>query len=76
MPTIVEIEGAKVSIYGDDHNPPHFHIRFGGQECQVRISDLAVMQGKMPKAKLRAVLAWALENKLLLARHWTRINGE
>lgn len=62
VPTIITINGVKIMIFADDHNPPHFHARFGEHVAQVRIADLAVIAGSLPKAKLREVKAWAEMN--------------
>ena len=37
MPTISMFRGLKVFINWDDHNPPHFHAEYGGEEILVRI---------------------------------------
>ena len=43
VPTIITINGVKIMIFADDHNPPHFHARFGERVALVRIADLAVI---------------------------------
>ena len=30
MPEISRFYGIVISMYYDDHNPPHFHVRYGG----------------------------------------------
>ncbi len=76
VPTIIIIDGVKIMIFADDHNPPHFHARFGEHVAQVRIADLAVIGGSLPKAKMRAVLGWASMNQATLATHWARLTGD
>jgi hypothetical protein len=76
MPTIAEFDGIKICIYGEDHAPPHFHILHAGQEALVRISDLAVMRGGLPRPILRKALDWAAGNQGLLALRWLRLNED
>ena len=40
--------GFKVFINWDDHNPPHFHVEYGGDEMLVRIEDAEPMAGDLP----------------------------
>ena len=36
VPTIITIDGVNITIFADDHNPPHFHARYGEHVAQVR----------------------------------------
>ncbi|HYF85152.1 DUF4160 domain-containing protein [Azospirillum sp.] len=67
---------ARVYIYADDHNPPHFHIVGPDFNALVRINDLALLKGTAPPDTMRKVLEWAGENRPLLALRWIEINGE
>jgi len=75
VPTIITINGVKIMIFADDHNPPHFHARFGEHVAQIRIADLAVINGSLPRAKLQTVVTWAGMNQAMLAAHWARLTG-
>ena len=76
MPIIVRIGNARVYIYADDHNPPHFHVVGPDFKALVRISDLKVIAGSVPPDTMRKVLEWAGDNRALLALKWVEINGE
>lgn len=76
MPTIAEFDGIRICIYGEDHAPPHFHILYAEHEALVRISDLAVMRGGLPRAAQRKALDWAADNQALLALRWVQLNEE
>ncbi|MBM3392831.1 MAG: DUF4160 domain-containing protein [Betaproteobacteria bacterium] len=34
MPTISSFYGILILMYWDDHAPPHFHARYGGEEAE------------------------------------------
>lgn len=70
MPTIALIDGIKIQIFYDDHAPPHFHATSGGDEVVIGISNLEIIQGSLPVAKLRRVLQWAGEHQADLALNW------
>jgi len=76
MPTIAEFDGIKICMYADDHAPPHFHILFAENEALVRISDLTVTEGSLPRTALKKALAWATDNQPALALKWLQLNEE
>jgi hypothetical protein len=73
MPTIAIIDGVKVIIWHKDHLPPHLHARYGEHEAQISIRTSEVLNGKLPPAKLRAVLRWLDANRLEVAYLWREI---
>ena len=48
MPEIYRFRGIIISMYYDDHNPPHFHARYGGSRAAIEIPTLRVLDGKLP----------------------------
>jgi hypothetical protein len=38
MPTISRFFGILISMYFDDHAPPHFHARYGGEKALIAIA--------------------------------------
>ncbi|MFD1623192.1 DUF4160 domain-containing protein [Azospirillum griseum] len=76
MPILARIGNARVYIYADDHNPPHFHVVGPDFNLLVRINDLVTLKGSAPPDTTRKVLDWAADNRPLLALRWIEINGE
>jgi hypothetical protein len=74
VPTIAEFDGIKVCMYADDHAPPHFHVLYAGHDAAIRIADLAVIAGSLPRSQLRKARAWASDNQGLLALRWVQLN--
>ena len=72
MPTVRRFDNCKVSIYADDHMPPHFHIEGRGFRVIVEIETMAVRAGDVRRAP--EAMAWARENTALLRAEWTRFN--
>lgn len=73
MPVVAVVAGVAIKLYFRDHEPAHFHAEApDGQEMLVRISDLAVIAGRLPPAQRRAVLEWAEAHKGELALAWLR----
>ncbi|PPQ28721.1 hypothetical protein CCS01_23645 [Rhodopila globiformis] len=72
MPTIAIVDGVRIMMFYNDHNPPHFHARLGGDEALVAIGNLSVVRGSLPQAKLSHILAWARDHRDALALNWIR----
>lgn len=70
MPTISMFRGIRVSLYWNDHLPPHFHATYGGSEVLVSIEDLEVFEGKMPSKQLKMLLGWAAFHQEELRENW------
>lgn len=70
MPTISRFFGIIISMYWDEHNPPHFHVRFGEYKCSIDINDVSVIVGKLPKKQERLVLAWTEIHQKELLHNW------
>ena len=70
MPTISRFFDIIISMYWDEHNPPHFHVRFGEYKCSIGITDISVIVGKLPKKQERLVLAWAEIHQKELLQNW------
>jgi Domain of unknown function (DUF4160) len=57
MPVISRFLGIIISMYWNDHSPPHFHAKYGEYKITVEIAS-GVVSGNFPKRALRHVLDW------------------
>ena len=71
MPTLFNGSGYVIAMYFEDHNPPHVHIVGPDFEALVRISDLNLFRGSLPKKVARQALQWIEENREMLDAKWT-----
>ena len=69
MPEISRFLGIIVFMVYDDHNPPHFHARYGSYEVSV-IIDSGEVLGSFPRRALAALLEWAAEHHDDLLEDW------
>lgn len=70
MPTICIFRGIKVFINYSEHNPPHFHAKYGSDEVCVSIHELEVMTGNIPSKQLKMLLGWAAFHQEELLENW------
>lgn len=72
VPTISRFLGIAITMYFDDHGPPHFHARHAEGSAKVRIDSLEVIDSTLQRRQLRLVLAWAELRKDELSENWRR----
>lgn len=75
MPQISRFFGIIISMYFNDHNPPHFHARYGEYESLISIDDFSVLEGNLPSRALSLVMEWAKINKDLLKDDWILVEN-
>ena len=68
--------GIIIAMFADDHNPPHFHIRYGDYDAIITI-DSGIVKGNMPSKELKMIFKWMDDHKEELKDNWNRLqNGE
>lgn len=70
VPEISRFFGIVVSMFHNEHNPPHFHARYGGYEATIRASDFTLLEGELPPRALGLVIEWAAQHREELLRDW------
>jgi hypothetical protein len=55
MPEICRFLGIVITMYFDEHNPPHFHVRYNEYRASIEIQTLNVVAGAIP-AKVRGLV--------------------
>ena len=72
MPRISTFFGIVISMYYEDHLPPHFHASYAGSRAAIRIDTLGVLRGSLPGRALALVTEWAQLHGTELAADWER----
>jgi hypothetical protein len=63
MPCLSHFYGIKISMYGWDHNPPHFHAIYGEYNATFDIHTLGLTEWKLPPKAMALVVEWATLNQ-------------
>jgi len=70
MPEVCRFLGIVISMYFNEHNPPHFHIRYEEHRAVMNIKTLNIEAGHLP-AKVRGLVEeWAEINQDELLAMW------
>jgi hypothetical protein len=70
MPEISRFFGIVVTMYYNDHAPPHFHVRYADRKAIVGIDPLRVIEGSIGARALGLVMEWASLHRAELLRDW------
>jgi hypothetical protein len=70
MPEVSRFFGIIITMNYNDHPPPHFHVRYGGQKALVGIQTLALLQGRLSPRVFGLVMEWAALHQAELLRNW------
>jgi hypothetical protein len=75
MPTIAIVAGVRIIIYPKDHLPPHLHAKFAEYEAMISIVTGDVLEGSLPRSKLKAVKDWLSAHRDQVAYVWREIRA-
>lgn len=77
MPIISSFNGYRITMYYDDHMPPHIHVEYGGQCSTIEINNPDNIKGDIKKKDLKVIQRWMKLRKQELLINWElMINNE
>lgn len=76
MPEISRFFGISIRMYFDEHNPPHFHAIYGGNEAEIGIAPLSLLNGELPRRALGMAMEWAARHQVELQTNWNLMRDD
>jgi Domain of unknown function (DUF4160) len=76
MPEISRFLGIVITMYFNDHNPPHFHVRYDDFRATLGIAPLGIRAGDLPPRVLGLVMEWAELHQQELSHNWHLLETE
>ena len=73
MPEVSRFLGIVIRMYFRDHDPPHFHVRYGSAAARVRIAPIGLLDGALPPRSLALAVEWATLHQAELFDNWRRL---
>jgi hypothetical protein len=70
MPEISRFFGIIITMFYNDHTPPHFHVHYGGQKAIIAIQSLVLLSGKLSPRAFGLVMEWAAMHRAELLDNW------
>lgn len=70
MPEICRFYGIIIRMFFRDHNPPHSHAEYQGEEALFDIQTLDMLEGSLSKRARLLTVEWALEHRAELLANW------
>jgi Domain of unknown function (DUF4160) len=75
VPTIAIIDGVAIILWSNDHPPPHIHAKGAGYNAKISIATGMVLEGHLPKTKLKRIRAWLDANRDEVAYAWDELRA-
>lgn len=72
MPEISRFFGMVIAMYFNDHDPPHFHVRYGLQRAIIAIDTGAVLASRLGPRALGLIAEWRGLHRETLLENWRR----
>jgi hypothetical protein len=73
MPQVSRFSGIVVTMYFNDHDPPHFHVRYGEYRATVGLDPITMLSGELPTRVRGVIIEWAHARRAELQENWTRM---
>lgn len=72
MPQISSFLGVIITMFYNDHNPPHFHATYSEFEGIIDIGKIEIIGGYLPPRILGLVIEWTALYQTELIANWQR----
>ncbi|MEO8026839.1 MAG: DUF4160 domain-containing protein [Bryobacteraceae bacterium] len=72
MPEISRFLGMLITMYYNDHEPAHFHVRYGAQKATIDIEASDLLDGALSARALALIGEWTNLHRLELLDNWRR----
>jgi hypothetical protein len=70
MPDISRFFCIIIAMNYNDHDPPHFHVRYSGQKATIGIQTLTTVSGVLAPRVFGLVMEWAATHQAELMANW------
>jgi len=70
MPTISYFYGIYIRMYRNDHQPPHFHVKYNEFEASIEINTGIISAGEIPPRVRALTEEWRLTRQKEIFEAW------
>jgi hypothetical protein len=76
-PLVNTVKGYRISVYSNDHPPPHVHVRKGDKVAKVTLSPVQILSNRgFMESELREIIDIVRDNKGHSWKIWHEVHGE
>ena len=73
MALIAIVDGIRITVYPNDHPPPHFHAKIAEYEALFSIATGELLEGSLPRPKMEVVMSWYMAHRDEIAYLWREV---
>ncbi|MBF0262561.1 MAG: DUF4160 domain-containing protein [Magnetococcales bacterium] len=74
MPVLSRFFGIVIFMHWNDHQPPHFHAKYGNYELMMNL-DGDILEGSMPRRAMALIKEWLFLHQEELRENWKRVRN-
>jgi hypothetical protein len=75
MPALSQFLGIVITMYFNDYNPPHFHVRYDEYRALISIDNFSILEGNLPPRVLGLAMEWVGLHKEELMENWNLLKN-
>ena len=75
MPEICRFYGITIYMFHNDHNPPHFHIQYGGKFATFDLYTGDIVGGETTSRVRKMIKEWVKAHKIELIEDWNLVEN-
>jgi hypothetical protein len=72
VPEVSRFFGIVILMHFGDHEPAHFHVRYGENRALIEVESLRLLTGSLPPRALGLVVEWGALHRNELLENWHR----
>jgi hypothetical protein len=72
MPEISRFFGIVIAMHYNEHEPPHFHARYGSDRAAIGVREMTLLDGHLPPRVFGLVVEWGIRHRDELLADWAR----
>ncbi len=71
------VGGLKIHVYADEHPPPHFHVKYAGEDNSFSLLDATPLYPNGPLKKwFKNIKKWHAEHQMELIDFWNKMRPQ
>jgi hypothetical protein len=70
------VDGVRITVYPNDHPPPHVHTVIAEHEATLSVATAELLEGSLPRPKLEAIKRWHMAHRDEIAYLWQQVQDK
>jgi hypothetical protein len=73
MPVVLRVGGFSFTIFTDEHEPAHVHVRYAGKKCRIALETLLLTRSNMSRSDAARAVHLVADHREELLLAWIEL---